>query len=563
MCSNNKLVCMRSFFIKFILNIFLIIPIVSFTQNSGYWLQKKGIPDYTETDQLGIKRTDISFTLNDTIYVGSITSLSQYIRDKDSYIKKTGLSGISNIITSFAIGNKGYVLARLATQISRIFEYNPINDQWTAKQTFTGTNANAAANFIINGKAYIIGGSVTAPNPAYISNYNSSTQIREYNPLTNAFNKKADPPINDVFRLNNTPTFNSTTAFAIDNLGYVLFNEDEFYQYDPITNNWYKKTSPFNVAGSIGTNCSGSSATGYFKSFGFNNNGYAIYTIKEFYGSYCNQRLKSKFLKYSDINDTWQLLNSGCISGNSCPVSTDGYGRGTNAYEFGSFTQNSEYLFFTTSSVSPTGSSPYGELVEWSSLDFVIESTNLSTQSGTCINYGEDANLNLKFSSYGNFVNGNNFKLLLSDQNGSFANPTVLSQITTGTTNSYNGEFNFILNSSILDSTKSFKIKVQSTNPLINDQRTFDIKDSMRTKYGPVHNLSYINNNICSGSYRDLNADVNGTQFVWYKNNILQNGVNGKTFSISQPGNYFCKITLSNGCFANSDTIQLVSVTSH
>ena len=141
----------------FSLFLFVIISQKIFSQTSGYWLYKNTIPDFVETDWArNPLLTEISFTINGNIYVGSINSLNQYVRETNTFIKKTPLTGVYNFITSFAIGNKGYVLARMIDGTNKIHEYDPSNNSWTAKQKFYGTNASSAANFIINNRHYIL-----------------------------------------------------------------------------------------------------------------------------------------------------------------------------------------------------------------------------------------------------------------------------------------------------------------------------------------------------------------------------------------------------------------------
>jgi N-acetylneuraminic acid mutarotase len=157
----------------------------------------------------------------------------EYTPETDTWAKKANFPKLmlgGEAICSFAMGNKGYVLA----YSSDFFQYDPLTDVWSRKASFPGGIRPGIAGFAIGAKGYVGTG-----NDHTLKLFND---FWEYDPASDAWTRKADFP--GVART-------STTNFAIGNKGYVGLGYDgsgrmesfhtDFWEYDPAVNKWTQK----------------------------------------------------------------------------------------------------------------------------------------------------------------------------------------------------------------------------------------------------------------------------------------------------------------------------------
>lgn len=186
-----------------------------------------------------------AFSLNNKIYVaggytGAVNKKDfwEYDPATDTWTQKADVPG-STARTSaiaFAIGGKGYI--GLGTEdlfshpsLKDLWEYDPSADSWTKKADLPDTGRKRSACFVVNNKAYVIGGSV---------NYSGfrSADVWEYDPATNQWTAKNDYPTGVEY----------AQAFTIGNTGFVTggYNDNTFfkttYQYDPVADSWTQKS---------------------------------------------------------------------------------------------------------------------------------------------------------------------------------------------------------------------------------------------------------------------------------------------------------------------------------
>jgi N-acetylneuraminic acid mutarotase len=134
---------------------------------------------------------------------------------------------------SFSINEKGYVgLGCFPTTVNYcdFKEYDPSTDTWKRKADFPGACRSYAANFVINGEAYVgLGGDIF--NPVVLKDF------YKYNPSTDTWSAIADFPGN--------PRLYSL-SFSINGKGYVCLGQandtgfTDVYEYDPLHNTWRK-----------------------------------------------------------------------------------------------------------------------------------------------------------------------------------------------------------------------------------------------------------------------------------------------------------------------------------
>ncbi len=161
----------------------------------------------------------------------------------------TNSKGRANAI-GFSIGNKGYMglgylLDRQSDVVNEAYfkgirEYDPLTDTWTRKANFPGIGLKDAFVFTVGNKAYVgTGESVNLADNSIIR----TNQFWEFNPIANTWTQKAD--FGGGIR-------SSAISFSIGNKGYVgsgnsspnstygIFPSD-FWEYDVATDMWQQK----------------------------------------------------------------------------------------------------------------------------------------------------------------------------------------------------------------------------------------------------------------------------------------------------------------------------------
>lgn len=147
------------------------------------------------------------------------------------WTKKADMQGGSFASVSFSINGKGYFgLGRNAALFFKdIWEYDPATDKWTQKADMPSTFGKAgAACFVINNKAYVVGG-LNGSGNGY------SKEVWEYDPSQSSWQKRADFPGNARIGC----------GVSIGDKGYFGLGSgfSDWWQYDPLTNNWTQKQS--------------------------------------------------------------------------------------------------------------------------------------------------------------------------------------------------------------------------------------------------------------------------------------------------------------------------------
>lgn len=116
----------------------------------------------------------------------------------------------------------------MPTYLQDLWEYDASTDTWTQKADLPGGGVADAAVFIVNNKAYIVGGQRTG---------SKSSEVWEYNPSTNSWKNKADYPGGGIA---------NATAFELDGKGYIVGGSigtpsNEVYEYDVAADSWTQK----------------------------------------------------------------------------------------------------------------------------------------------------------------------------------------------------------------------------------------------------------------------------------------------------------------------------------
>lgn len=152
----------------------------------------------------------------------------QYDPASDSWIKKKNIPFIINK-SLFSIANKGYFKSLSSGDF---YEYDSGTDTWTEKAFFAGDRRSIYINFSLNGKGYVC----ADVDGTFFGG------LREYNPATDTWIKKNDPPVLYPF-----------TSFAGNGKGYIYgwggltddgkntIYHNDIYEYESLTDTWIKK----------------------------------------------------------------------------------------------------------------------------------------------------------------------------------------------------------------------------------------------------------------------------------------------------------------------------------
>jgi N-acetylneuraminic acid mutarotase len=213
-----------------------------------------------------------AFTIGNKGYIGKSTGTNGLFYEYDFatniWTQKASLPwGNRSGVATFSIGNKGYVMGGQFNQngttynSSETWEYNPATDSWTQKAHFGFFGWNYATGFSIGNKGYLVNGQISLPSATIYSNY-----LFEYDPATDSWTTKASFP--------GEPRI-VTNAFVISGYGYagggraiidgswVIYSD--FYKYNPMTNAWIRiADNP--IQGQF-----------WYNSFSINSLGYVVY----------------------------------------------------------------------------------------------------------------------------------------------------------------------------------------------------------------------------------------------------------------------------------------------
>ncbi len=240
----------------------LLLSFSIFKGKSQTWTQLPSLPFQTVLDTFISVRYGCGFVIGSNIYYlpPDTSRLWSYNTVTATWSRKAVFPpGTRSNATGFAVDPYGYVTCGRSYgttpgQMLDLWQYNPSTDTWTQKSNIATFTREHCISFVVNGKAYVGGGTSTAAPT--LTPYLSS--MREYNPTTDTWtNKAAIPDVNNPPFATNGRGF--ATAFAFGSYGYVtngigngsLLTDTR--QYNPNTNTWASVSTPFgSIVGGTG-----------------------------------------------------------------------------------------------------------------------------------------------------------------------------------------------------------------------------------------------------------------------------------------------------------------------
>lgn len=167
------------------------------------------------------KRSDVVMMHGQNFHVNNLMDTIYF---GDAYTIATTSS--SNMLTfkvpKGAGGGTYDVQLRVGGKMTSLGSFT-VDDIWTSKEKQPGGGRSLAIAFSIGGKGYIGGGRNTSQN---ISDF------YQFDPVTNQWTKKANIPINEQGMI----------GFATSDYGYVLYRR-QLWQFNPTTNTWAQKAN--------------------------------------------------------------------------------------------------------------------------------------------------------------------------------------------------------------------------------------------------------------------------------------------------------------------------------
>jgi N-acetylneuraminic acid mutarotase len=239
--------------------------LLSFSNYKGMaqtWIQLPNLPFQTVLDTFISVRYGCGFVIGSNIYYlpPDTSRLWSYNTVTAIWSRKAVFPpGTRSNAAGFAIDPYGYVTCGRSYgttpgQMLDLWQYNPSTDTWTQKSNIATFTREHCVSFVVNGKAYVGGGTSTAAPT--LTPYLSS--MREYNPTSDTWtNKAAIPDVNNPPFATNGRGF--ATAFAFGAYGYIsngigngsLLTDTR--QYNPNTNTWASVSTPFgSIVGGTG-----------------------------------------------------------------------------------------------------------------------------------------------------------------------------------------------------------------------------------------------------------------------------------------------------------------------
>jgi len=232
--------------------------LLSFDPATDKWKFKNGLPG-------NLVRTEgVTFVINGKAYLGLgaqdynnfsppptyLTDLWEYDAATDTWAAKAVFpsNGVSDAAV-FVVNNKAYVVggSEGTTKSDKTWEYDPVTDKWTAKADYPGGGVRNASGFALNGKGYVVGGEV-AGTP--------TNKLYEYDATADTWTEKKSYPETSIW---------GGVAMVIGNRAYVgtgadgavgasTVYSDHFFGYDPDADDWvYWQGAELGVARMHGT----------------------------------------------------------------------------------------------------------------------------------------------------------------------------------------------------------------------------------------------------------------------------------------------------------------------
>ena len=387
-----------------------------------------------------------SFVIGNRAYIGGGNGSTRFwsyeAGTRSGLRRETDMPFASYEGTAFTSNGKGYVLGgrngnNYNLYSTFFYEYDPVTKVWTNKSTaLVNTDliySHANATFTINDFGYIGGGRSSTTSVWSESTSFGTAKWYKYDPINNQFYNIADYPNNATNALYNG------IAFSAAGKGFFL-KMGQLYKYDPDANSWSNTNRGYPISG-------------YYAQSAFTIGNYAYVGL----GILQTQTSDTKnFYEFNGLTEQWTggTITSFGVGGGTAWTgmhAATGFSIGNKGYIVGGRSVNA-------------GNASNPNLYE-----FTPQYTQRSvvTYGLQSLNLCKGSTLTLKFNAGNancgslNFPSDNIFTAQLSDENGSFHNPTTIGSLTS---TALTGSITFTIPTSVTAGTR-YRIRVNASSP--------------------------------------------------------------------------------------------------
>ncbi len=210
----------------------ILFSVLSMELKSQTWQQ---IADFPATE----RDDGTTFTINNYVYCGTglktgfsicndfyrfntLTETWDTVAALPQFMERQYACGFSYNGNGYVFGGTGFGV------LNDMWCYSPSSNSWTQLSSKPGLGLSGAACFVLNNKAYFVGGNNSATN--------ASEEVWQYNISSDSWVKKNNFPSMGIWRAN---------AATLNTKGYLLFGKDSLgnfnrnlYEYSEISDNW-------------------------------------------------------------------------------------------------------------------------------------------------------------------------------------------------------------------------------------------------------------------------------------------------------------------------------------
>ena len=218
--------------VHFIIFIFLIIPVFSFSQS---WVQKTSIFNYGRYSAIGCAANGKGYAgmgqNEDGTYMDDFW---EYDPESNLWKRKADFPAIGRYgASAHSMNGKIYVCFgydNMRVCRNDIWEYNPVNNTWTEKAELPGQARYSAAGFVIGDSVLYIGTGTYGNSSDYLFDF------WMYNPAKNTWIRKSDFP---GFKRQDAASFSiNGKGYLGSGLSGLNIPTRDFWKYDPVTDVW-------------------------------------------------------------------------------------------------------------------------------------------------------------------------------------------------------------------------------------------------------------------------------------------------------------------------------------
>jgi len=251
----------------------------------------------------GIGRASaVSFVLDGKGYValgrsgnGVLKDCWQYDPAQDTWTEKAKFPGTARVKAMAAVAKgKAYVglgfdptyavYSNQSAYLTDFWMYDPVNDIWTQKAKFPGTETDACVSLTYGNEIYVGSG---------FDGHRFGSEFWKYNPDNNTWTKIANFP--GAERFGATLCSNGTQVYF--GTGYSTYNQSDWWEYFPTTDSWKKRNS---MPGNGRVNALSLMV----------NNRIFVTTGRNFAGNYTGGGVRSDILEYNSAKGVWYKRGS-------------------------------------------------------------------------------------------------------------------------------------------------------------------------------------------------------------------------------------------------------------